>query len=122
MLTKYRAYLLLERGLSDNTRDAYSHDVERFLDFLREEQLPPEAVQLDDLHRFTWTLHDIGISPRSIARILAGIRSFYRGLLPRVRVRRIAEGDLPAFPLDRLLCNTNTPEEWAAGQAFLAPF
>lgn len=81
MLTKYRAYLLLERGLSDNTRDAYSHDVERFLDFLREEQLPPEAVQLDDLHRFTWTLHDIGISPRSIARILAGIRSFYRFLL-----------------------------------------
>ena len=60
--------------------------------------------------------------PAISAALDRGIRSFYRGLLPRVRVRRIAEGDLPAFPLDRLLCNTNTPEEWAAGQTFLAPF
>lgn len=41
-----------------------------------------------------------------------GERSFYRGLIPFVTVREVAENSLSAFPLDRLLFNTNTLEEW----------
>lgn len=81
LLEKYHNYLLLERGLSENTREAYHHDVARYLEHLEEVGLRPETVKLDDLHRFTWTLHDLGISARSVARIHSGIRSFYRYLL-----------------------------------------
>ena len=81
MLDKYRSHIFLERGLSINTREAYTRDVARFLSYLEEEHLQPEDVKLEDLHKFTWTLHDIGISARSIARILSGLRSFYHFLL-----------------------------------------
>ena len=81
MLEKYRSHIFLERGLSSNTREAYTRDVTRFLDYLKEENLRPEEVKLKDLHRFTWALHDIDISARSIARILSGVRSFYHFLL-----------------------------------------
>ena len=81
MLEKYRSHIFLERGLSSNTREAYTRDVTRFLDYLKEENLRPEEVKLEDLHRFTWALHDIDISARSIARILSGVRSFYHFLL-----------------------------------------
>lgn len=78
---KYKVYLLLERGLSERTREAYQHDVARFLEFLQDEGVDVRDVTLDRLHRFSWLLHDIGISPRSIARALSALRSFYRFLL-----------------------------------------
>ena len=81
MLTHYLNYISLERGLSDNTRQAYEHDVRLFLDYLADEALRPEMVKLDNLHRFTWQLHDMGIAPRSVARVLSGVRSFYHFLL-----------------------------------------
>lgn len=77
----YRVYLLLERGLSDHTREAYMHDVGRFMEFLQDEGVDVCDVTLDNLHRFSWLLHDIGISARSIARALSALRSFYRFLL-----------------------------------------
>lgn len=81
LFKKYTLYLLLERGLSKNTREAYAHDVERYLEYLADAELRPENVTLEGLHRFAWTLHDMGISARSIARILSGVRSFHRFLL-----------------------------------------
>jgi len=78
---KYRVYLLLERGLSDHTREAYMHDVARFMEFLHDEGVDVCGATLDTLHRFSWLLHDIGISARSIARALSALRSFYRFLL-----------------------------------------
>ena len=74
MLTQYLNYISLERGLSDNTRQAYEHDVRLFLDYLADGGLRPEKVKLDDLHRFAWQLHDMGIAPRSVARVLSGVR------------------------------------------------
>lgn len=81
MLTHYLNYISLERGLSNNTRQAYEHDVRLFLDYLADEELRPEMVKLDNLHRFAWQLHDMGIAPRSVARVLSGVRSFYHFLL-----------------------------------------
>jgi len=54
--------------------------------------------------------------PAISAALDRGERSFYRGLLPAVKVREIPEKSLPGFPLDRLLLNANTPEEWTVSQ------
>ena len=81
ILEGFKRYILLERGFSENTRDAYLRDVKQFLDFLEDEKLNVRDVKLDDLHRFTWQLHEVGISARSIARIHSGLRSFYGYLL-----------------------------------------
>jgi len=77
IIEKYAQWLLLEKGLSENTRLAYQHDVEKFFSFLADEHLDPAEVKLDDLHRFAATLYDVGIAITSVARILSGVRSFY---------------------------------------------
>ena len=81
MIRKYKAWLLLEKGLSDNTREAYEHDVSKLLDFLADERLEVTQVKLEDLHRFAASLYDVGISATSIMRILSGTRSFFHFLL-----------------------------------------
>lgn len=79
-LDRYKRYILLEQGLSENTRMAYERDVERFLAWLKDENLDPLYVVLETFHRYTKALSDVGIAPRSIARMLSGVRSFYRFL------------------------------------------
>lgn len=81
MLNRYLNYITLEQGLADNTREAYAHDVRLFLDYLHDAGLRPEAVRLPDLHRFAAAMTDTGVAPRSVARILSGVRSFYRFLV-----------------------------------------
>lgn len=81
IITGYRAYLMMEMGLAPNTREAYWQDLEKYLGFLGSEHLDPLAVGLDDVHRFASALADVGIAPRSVARILSGVRAFYRYLV-----------------------------------------
>lgn len=78
---RFNTYLVLERSLSVNTRDAYLHDVDKLLAFLSSAGIAPQRATLDDLRRFAAGLHDVGILPRSQARILSGVRAFYRFLL-----------------------------------------
>ena len=81
LLRRYHQYLRLEKGLSQLTVQSYQDDVDKLLRFMADECLSPVTVSLDDLHRFAATLHDVGISPRSQARILSGLRSFFRFLV-----------------------------------------
>lgn len=81
IIRKYKQYLKLEKGLSENTIDAYQRDLEKLLHFLEGEGRGVLDVTLDDLQRFTAGLHDIGIHPRSQARILSGIKSFFHFLV-----------------------------------------
>ena len=81
IIRKYNQYLKLEKSLSPNTLDAYRTDLEKLLRFLEAEKIDILAVTLDDLQRFTAGLHDIGIHPRSQARILSGIKSFFHFLV-----------------------------------------
>lgn len=76
----YAAFMMLERGLSASTREAYLRDVDRLAEYLQEEGIQPADATADDLHKFIFDLHDLGIAPRSQARIVSGIRSFYRYL------------------------------------------
>ena len=81
MLKRYMRYLKLERNHSDNTIEAYRHDLLMLLDFLKEHDLQPTAVKLEDLQQFAVTLHEKGVVAKSQARILCGVRAFYRFLL-----------------------------------------
>ena len=78
---KYRQYLKLEKGLSDNTIAAYLTDLDKLLSYLMLEKKDWLDVTLSDLEHFSAGLHDIEIGARSQARILAGVRSFYHFLV-----------------------------------------
>lgn len=81
-LTKhYLRYLKLERGYSPNTVEAYKHDLDWLLGYLAQEGVDPLSVKLEDLEHFAAMLADHGISAKSQARILSGVRSFYRYLV-----------------------------------------
>lgn len=81
IIIKYRQYLKLEKGLSENTVQAYLTDLDKLMAYLTLEGIDYTEVTLEHLEHFSAGLHDIGIHPRSQARILSGIRSFYQFLL-----------------------------------------
>ena len=81
IIRKYQQYLKLEKSLSKNTLDAYMTDLDKLLNFLQSENIEISDICLDDLERFSAGLHDIGIHPRSQARIISGIKSFFHFLI-----------------------------------------
>lgn len=78
IIKRYRRYLRLERSYSDNTLDAYLHDIEKLRMYLRQQDKQLPEVTLQDLQQFACVLVDAGIAARSQARIISGIRSLYR--------------------------------------------
>ena len=80
ILKKYHAFLLLEKSLSANTIEAYERDLEKLLTYLGEAKINYKEVQLEHLRDFIIDLNDLGIHPRSQARIISGVKSFYRFL------------------------------------------
>jgi integrase/recombinase XerD len=76
----YVRYLKLQRNMSGNTLDAYQRDLQKLLDYLKNEEKDIREVALEDLEHFSAGLHDIGIGARSQCRILSGVRSFFRFL------------------------------------------
>lgn len=85
-VASYRTYLMLERGLSDNTLDAYLEDLSKFLDYLQPLGVDYGKVDAELLTNFLADLSDLGICTRSQARIISGIKSFYRFLLLENRI------------------------------------
>lgn len=82
LLHGFEAYLLLERGLSENTREAYLRDIRKLAEFTRLSDAAPTLAQLDTevLRRFLIFLHELGLGARSQARMLSAIKTFYRFL------------------------------------------
>ena len=93
-LKAFRTYLLVDRALSKHSIAAYLHDVERLCHFLKEEGLDkgPEDLQLDDFQKFLVSLE--AMENNSQARIVSGLRTFYRFLL--------TEGYIKEHPMDLL--------------------
>jgi len=76
----YHTYLQLEKSLSPRSVEAYLDDLNKLTAYLQALGKKPEDAGLDDLQEMIAGLHEIGISPRSQARIVSGIKSFYRFL------------------------------------------
>lgn len=74
----YRRYLLLEKGLSKNSIDAYMRDLQKLLDFAEQEQLSLKTIRLSHLEALLAEQYDKQISPRSLSRIISGLKSFFR--------------------------------------------
>ena len=77
---KYQRYLRLEKGLSPNTLEAYLNDLAKLKAFLKDKGIEEEKVQLKDLEEFAGTLYDLGVATTTQARILSGVRSYFRFL------------------------------------------
>lgn len=77
----YVRYLRLERNLSPNTIEAYRNDLAHLEAFMMRNNLKLENVTLEQLHTFAASLHEYDITPRSQARVLSGVRSFFRFLV-----------------------------------------
>lgn len=80
ILSDFNAYLRLERGLSENTLSGYSIDIEHLIQYLELNGLSLQDVCIDDLHEFLCSLRDMGLQPRSQARVVSGIRAFFKFL------------------------------------------
>lgn len=79
-LDGYAAYMQLERGMSDNTVVGYRFDIEKFISYLKDTTTTLRDVTLTTLQDFVADMHDLGIAPRSQARIVSGIKSFFKYL------------------------------------------
>ncbi len=81
LLKDFEAYLLLERSFSANTASAYCVDTRHMIDYINGQGIPLTQISEDTLHNLLSTLHDIGLSPRSQARMITGMRAFFRFLI-----------------------------------------
>lgn len=81
IISKYKTWLRLEKSLSANSIEAYLTDLDKLTRFIESEGKAYSDVTYQDLQQFVAQLRDIGIHPRSQARIISGIKSFYRFML-----------------------------------------
>lgn len=79
----FNSYLRLERGLADNSVESYIRDIEKLQQYceLKKANANPDLLTLDDLQDFIHWIAEFGLMPSSQARLVSGIRSFYRYLL-----------------------------------------
>jgi integrase/recombinase XerC len=111
----FLGHLTTERRLSPRTRDAYREDLCRFAGFLVEHGTPAwEAVTSDAVRRFAAAEHRGGQSPRSIARRLSAVRSFYRWLLREGGARTNPAVGVRAPKIARKLPNVLDADELCA--------
>ena len=85
----FEGYLRLEKGLSQNSINAYINDITKLVTFLRKSYkgITPEKVKLDHLKSFIEWLNDKGVSPRTQARTISGIKSYFKFLLIEGKVQ-----------------------------------
>lgn len=81
LLRRYVTYLKIEKSFSPNTVEAYLCDLQKLIAYVNSEKLDILHVTYEDLEHFLAQLWDIGADPRSVARIISGIRSFFGFLL-----------------------------------------
>jgi len=75
----YKAWLQLERSLSDNSVEAYLHDIDKLTTFLQSTGVrSPDKVTLKELEQFVKWVAELGMTASSQARIISGLRSFYK--------------------------------------------
>ncbi|MEY2706209.1 MAG: hypothetical protein RL407_2271 [Bacteroidota bacterium] len=113
LIKQFRHYLSLERSLSPNSIEAYTRDVEKLATYAEREfpSLSPLQLELEHLRRFVTALAKLEISSYSQARILSGIKAFYRFLVYEDRISEDPSQLLEAPKLGRKLPDTLSFEE-----------
>lgn len=79
LLEDYLTHLTLEKSLSKNSIDAYLSDIQKLVSFYPNKQL--SHIEQHDVVQFLNALNDLELSPRSLARVISGLKSFYNFLL-----------------------------------------
>ena len=105
------SYLKIEKGLAENSILAYQNDVDKLKEFAAASSKLPDQLSYDDLKQFLSTLFDLGLSARSQARIISGIKHFY-GFLILENLTKVDPSELLEQPkLGRKLPEVLTIEE-----------
>ena len=109
----FKAWLQLERSLSDNSVEAYLRDIEKFTQFLQlsDSMKTPDGIELKHLQAFVKWIGELGMTPGSQARIISGIRSFYKYCLIENISRKDPTALLEAPTLKRALPDILSFEE-----------
>jgi integrase/recombinase XerD len=109
----YKAYLRLEKSLSDHSVEAYLHDVTKLTQYLQvtNNEKNPAALTLKDLQAFVKWIGELGMGATTQARIISGIRSFYKYLLTEQLVTIDPSSLLEAPKTRRKLPDTLSFEE-----------
>lgn len=109
----YKAYLRLEKSLSDHSVEAYLHDVEKLTAYLQISQTlkSPAEIDLTDLQQFVKWVGGLGMTATSQARIISGIRSFYKYCLIEQIIQTDPSTLLEAPKTSRKLPDTLSFEE-----------
>lgn len=109
----FKSYLQLEKSLSANSVEAYIRDISKLVNYLETEKLNLSAEQIDlkHLEGFIQAINELGFDATSQARIIAGIRSFYRYLLMEDLISVNPTELLSAPKLSRKLPDTLSVEE-----------
>jgi integrase/recombinase XerD len=94
LLNNFESYLQLEKGLSENTLLAYAKDVQKLQNYADEINKSVDQLEYNDLNAFVGALYDIGLSARSQARVVSGVKQFFDFL--------ILEGELKINPSELL--------------------
>jgi integrase/recombinase XerD len=108
LIRQFRHYLTLERSLSANSIEAYTRDVQKLADYVSREfpSKSPLELELEHLRRFVTALAMLEISAYSQARIISGIKAFYRFLMYEDRITEDPAQLLEAPKLGRKLPDT----------------
>jgi integrase/recombinase XerD len=105
------SYLKIEKGLAENSILAYQNDVDKLKEFASASSKLPDQLSYDNLKQFLSTLFDLGLSARSQARIISGIKQFY-GFLILENLTKVDPSELLEQPkLGRKLPEVLTIEE-----------
>ncbi len=86
ILQEYHIYLKMEKSLSANTVDSYERDIQKLISYLDDAGIKPEEAKLEHLRDFLVEIGEMGINERSQARLISGIKSFYRFLIYKDKI------------------------------------
>ena len=109
----FEEYLRLEKGLSQNSINAYINDINKLVDFLKDafKGTTPQKVKLNHLKAFMEWLSERGVSPRTQARTISGIKSYYKYLLIEDKITSDPTALLESPKIGRKLPDILTLEE-----------
>ncbi|MFZ1457476.1 MAG: site-specific tyrosine recombinase XerD [Saprospiraceae bacterium] len=112
-LKGFQAYLLLEKSLSAHSIEAYIRDAEKLMEYviISKIDLTPDKLTSDHLTSFIYYINDLGLEPKSQARIISGIRAFYKYMMMEDIIENDPSSLLEGPKLQRTLPDVLSYEE-----------